>query len=342
VNAPIIACQQLCKTFDNVEAVKNVDLAIAPGAFVALLGPSGCGKTTVLRLLAGLETPDAGTIRIGELEIAGKGYCLPPEKRRLGMVFQEYALFPHMSIRDNVAFGIRNRPDRDARVNEVLALVDLEAVQHRGPHCLSGGQQQRVALARALAPKPAVMLLDEPFSNLDAALRQRVRREIRQILLDAHVTTIFVTHDQEEALSLSDHVAVMIQGHMVQYDTPEDLYRFPANQAIAAFLGETNFIKGHANGLTANSMLGTLQLHHAMQGEVTLMIRPENLKIVPDAKGHTTIVAHEYVGHSWIVTLSHDQKHLLRCRLSGTQPPPKVGSRVSTLVQEAVMAYHPQ
>ncbi|MFU8779911.1 MAG: ABC transporter ATP-binding protein [Kiritimatiellia bacterium] len=339
MNAPIIACYQLSKTFTNVAAVKNVDLEIAAGAFVALLGPSGCGKTTVLRLLAGLETPDTGIIRIGEVEIAGKGFNLPPEKRRLGMVFQEYALFPHLSVRDNIAFGIRNRPDRDARVKEVLALVDLEDVQYRGPHSLSGGQQQRVALARALAPKPAVMLLDEPFSNLDAALRQRVRREIRQILLHAGVTTLFVTHDQEEALSISDHVAVMIDGNMMQYAPPEDLYRFPANQAVAGFLGETNFIAAEANGLFATCNLGTVQLHHAMQGNVTLMIRPENIRMQPDQQGLASIKTHEYVGHSWIVTLSLDQEQTLRCRLSGALPPPPLATRVALHVQDAVMAY---
>jgi len=339
MNIPIIACYSLSKAFDGIQAVKNVDLEIAPGTFVALLGPSGCGKTTVLRLLAGLETPDTGVIRIGEMEIAGKGYALPPEKRRLGMVFQEYALFPHMSVRDNIAFGIRNRPDRDQRIDEVLTLVDLQAIQDRGPHSLSGGQQQRVALARALAPKPAVMLLDEPFSNLDAALRQRVRREIRQILLKAGVTTLFVTHDQEEALSLSDHVAVMIDGKIMQYGPPEELYRFPANHAVASFLGETNFLHGQACGTYAMTPLGRIQLHTAMQGQVTIMIRPENLILEPDPDGQTVISNHEYVGHSWIIMVRDQQNHTLRCRLNGSLPPPPIGSKVSMCVHDAAMAY---
>ncbi len=339
MNTPIIACYTLSKAFNGIKAVKDVELEIAPGAFVALLGPSGCGKTTVLRLLAGLETPDTGVIRIGEVEIAGKGYALPPEKRRLGMVFQEYALFPHMSVRDNIAFGIRDRPDRDQRIDEVLTLVDLQSIQDRGPHSLSGGQQQRVALARALAPKPAVMLLDEPFSNLDAALRQRVRREIRQILLKAGVTTLFVTHDQEEALSLSDDVAVMIDGTIMQYGPPEELYRFPANQAVAGFLGETNFLQGQACGMYAESVLGRIQLHTAMQGKVTIMIRPENLILAPDPNGQATVCHHEYVGHSRIIMARDQQNQLLRCRLNGSLPPPPIGSKVSASVQDAAMAY---
>ena len=339
VNTPIIACYSLSKTFDDVPAVQNVDLEIAPGDFVALLGPSGCGKTTVLRLLAGLESPDTGIIRIGEVEIAGKGYALPPEKRRLGMVFQEYALFPHMSVRDNIAFGIRDRPDRDQRINEVLELVDLKAIQHRGPHSLSGGQQQRVALARALAPKPAVMLLDEPFSNLDAALRQRVRREIRHILLKAGVTTLFVTHDQEEALSLSDHLAVMIDGQIMQYGPPQELYRFPANQAVAGFLGETNFLAGKAQGDYAETCLGRVPLHTPANGEVTIMIRPENLVLQPDPAGKVTISSHEYVGHSWIVMVRDQHNHSFRCRLNGALPPPSCGETVTVCVQDAAMAY---
>jgi len=339
VNTPIIACHQLSKRFADVTAVKNLDLEIATGDFVTLLGPSGCGKTTVLRLLAGLEKPDSGLIRIAETEMARPGFFLPPEKRRLGMVFQEYALFPHMSVRDNIAFGIRQHPDRDRRVDEVLELVDLEIFQHRGPHTLSGGQQQRVALARALAPEPAVMLLDEPFSNLDAALRQRVRREIRQILLRAGVTTLFVTHDQEEALCLSDHLAVMIDGRMMQYGPPEELYRYPATQAVAAFLGETNFLTGQADGCAAQSPLGIIQLHDPMAGAVTIMVRPENVMVQPARDGIAVIIAQEYVGHSWIVTVAIPDGQHLRCRMPGTVAPAAVGSRVALAVQGAAMAY---
>lgn len=340
MNAPIIACYQLSKQFDGVQAVNEMNLEIAAGDFVALLGPSGCGKTTVLRLLAGLETPDKGVIRIGETQIAGEGFFLPPEKRRLGMVFQEYALFPHMSVRDNVAFGIRKQPDCDQRVNEVLELVDLEDIQHRGPHSLSGGQQQRVALARALAPRPAVMLLDEPFSNLDAVLRQRVRREVRQILLAAGVTTLFVTHDQEEALSLSDHLAVMINGRMMQYGPPEELYCFPANEDVARFLGETNCLRGQANGRTAQCQLGPVELHTPTEGHVTIMIRPENLTLHPATNGHAIVTAQEYVGHSWIFTVRLQPDITLRCRMPGagnTSTP--VGTKVSLRVQGPVMAY---
>ncbi len=344
MNTPIIACYGLSKSFDGIEAVKNVDLEIRPGALVALLGPSGCGKTTVLRLLAGLETPDTGIIRIGELEIAGKGYALPPEKRRLGMVFQEYALFPHMSVRDNIAFGIRHRPDKEERVEEVLRLVDLTAIENRGPHSLSGGQQQRVALARALAPRPAVMLLDEPFSNLDAALRQRVRREIREILMQAGVTTLFVTHDQEEALSLSDQVAVMINGKIMQFGSPQELYCYPENQAVAGFLGETNFLDGDAQGQSADTALGRIPLHTPMQGAVTVMVRPENIRIETGkhAPANCTVCSYEYVGHSWIIRLMNAKGNQLRCRISGTAAPPAVGASVAVSIPDTAMAYPKQ
>ena len=218
-----VRCRGLTKIFGAVRAVDDMSLDVDPGEIVALLGPSGCGKTTFLRLIAGFERPDAGSVLLADEEVAGPGRFLPPERRRIGMVFQDYALFPHLSVADNVAFGLARRRRLSARgahrdaaesVGRLLALVGLEGLGARLPHEISGGQQQRVALARALAPAPAVVLLDEPFSNLDATLRAEVRAEVRGILREAGATAVFVTHDQEEALSLADRVAVMRAGHL--------------------------------------------------------------------------------------------------------------------------------
>ncbi len=334
-----IRCIGLCKAYDGVRAACGVTLSVQRGDFVALLGPSGCGKTTVLRMLAGLERPDKGHIEIGGTTVAAPGLTLPPEQRKVGMVFQEYALFPHLSVRGNVAFGLRGMPDRDQRVDKVLELVDLTDIQHRGPHALSGGQQQRVAIARALAPGPDVILLDEPFSNLDAALRQRVRQEIREILLHAGVTTVFVTHDQEEALSLSDHLAVMIEGQIMQFGPPEELYRFPATKAVAAFLGDTNFLPGEALGSRISCELGTLDLHQDMQGAARAMVRPENLSLSASPNSPATVIAREYVGHSWILRVRLESGLIVRSRLTGAAPPLEIGIHVQPSVRGPVMAY---
>ncbi len=334
-----ICCRWLCKRYDEVSAACGVHLTVPTGDFAALLGPSGCGKTTVLRMLAGLESPDRGTIEIGGRLVSGPQVFVPPEARRLGMVFQEYALFPHLTVRQNIAFGLRHAPDRDRRVEEVLQLVDLKAVSDRWPHALSGGQQQRVALARALAPGPDVILLDEPFSNLDAALRQRVRVEIREILRNAGVTAVFVTHDQEEALSLADHVAVMIDGQIRQFGPPEELYRYPADRTVATFLGETNFLPGQAQGDTVECELGTLPLHRPAKGPVTAMIRPENITVSPSPGGAGAVTDHDYFGHSRMLRARLPSGRLVKARLSGAAPAPSDGQRIALRVTGTVMAY---
>lgn len=278
-----LECQHLSKSFSTVQAVRDVSLTVNDGEFITLLGPSGCGKTTTLRLIAGFELPERGRIVLHGRVVAENGSGLPPEKRQIGMVFQDYALFPHLNVGDNVGFGLRGgKQEKTARVSEMLALVGLDGLSARMPHELSGGQQQRVALARALAPQPDLVLLDEPFSNLDAALRVRVRTEVRAILKAAGVTVVFVTHDQEEALSLSDRVAVMFEGKIAQFDTPQTIYHRPADRAVAAFVGESNFIAAQADGLTATSALGTLSLAAPSHGSVDVLIRPEMIALNDD------------------------------------------------------------
>ena len=209
---PALQVRGLRRTYGPIVAVDGIDLEVRTGEMVALLGPSGCGKTTALRLIAGLENPDAGTIEIAGRRVAGPGGAVPPERRRVGMVFQDHALFPHLTVADNIAYGIRRDPDRAVRVRELLELVSLPEAGHRMPHELSGGMQQRVAIARALAPRPDIILLDEPFSNLDAALRTQLRGDLREILRAAGATAVLVTHDQDEALTLGDRMAVMVRG----------------------------------------------------------------------------------------------------------------------------------
>ena len=239
-----VQCRNLSKQFGEQLALNALTLDVYAGEVLALLGPSGCGKTTTLRLIAGFEHPDGGEIVIGGQVVAGPSGSLPPEKRRVGMVFQNYALFPHLTVADNVAFGLLKGGDKAARVADLLALVGLTGYGDRMPHELSGGQQQRVAIARALAPEPAVLLLDEPFSNLDTGRRLQMREEVREILRRSAKTAIFVTHSQEEALFMGDRVAVMDGGQLVQLDTPEVVYHQPATRFVADFMGETDFLPG--------------------------------------------------------------------------------------------------
>ncbi|WP_199087701.1 ABC transporter ATP-binding protein [Bosea sp. ASV33] len=234
----------LGKSYGEVEVVRDVSLTIAEGEFVSLLGPSGCGKTTILRMVAGLVEPSRGRILIGRDDVT----TLPPNKRGLGLVFQSYALFPHMTVFENVAFGLRRRKvvgaELDRRVREALGMVRLAAFGERYPRQLSGGQQQRVAIARALAPHPRVLLFDEPLSNLDAQLRDEMQIELKRLQRNLGITTLFVTHDQGEALSMSDRVGVMARGVMQQFATPEDIYHRPATGFVASFIGKPNRLAG--------------------------------------------------------------------------------------------------
>jgi len=313
---PIVKVEGLTKRYapHAPPAVDGLDLTVARGEVLCLLGPSGCGKTTLLRLIAGFERPDSGCVEVAGKVVAHDRVMVRPEHRRIGFVFQDFALFPHLTVLDNVAFGLRgSREEKRARAAEVLALVGLTVFDSRYPHQLSGGQQQRVALARALAPQPHILLLDEPFSNLDASLRGSTRDEVRAILARSGTTAIMVTHDQEEALSFGDRIAVMRDGKVQQVGTPEEVYFHPSTAFVASFLGRTNLLRGVADGRTARTTIGAVPLTGAAEGRVIISLRPDHLELVPVSRApagevgrgpeavgadvRATVVRREFKGH---------------------------------------------
>ena len=336
---PVVACSGLTKGFGEVRAVDRVDLEVREGELLALLGPSGCGKTTFLRLVAGFERPDEGRIVLAGREVAGPGQDVPPERRHVGVVFQDYALFPHLTVAANVAYGLRRDSGRDARVAEVLALVGLVAVARRFPHELSGGQQQRVALARALAPEPAIVLLDEPFSNLDAALRIQVRNEVRAILRQARATAVIVTHDQEEALSLADRVAVMRGGRILQVDTPTGVYIHPADAFVASFVGDADLVWGEAHGDRVRTPIGDLEMMPPFAtGRALVVVRAESVRLRLDGGGHAVVRRSTFYGHDQILEVELEAGEVIRSRMGpgrGFEP----GDRVRVSVADPVVAF---
>jgi iron(III) transport system ATP-binding protein len=285
---------------DGPPAVNGLSLEVAQGEILALLGPSGCGKTTTLRLIAGFETPDGGTVSIRGQVVAGEGRTVPPEERGVGIVFQDYALFPHLTVGDNVRFGLHrlDRAARTRRAREVLELVGLPGFFDRYPHELSGGQQQRVAVARALAPAPALMLLDEPFSNLDADLRAQMRDEVEKILRNTDTTAVFVTHDQEEAFTLADRVGVLNAGQIEQLATPEDIYHHPASQFVAEFVGAADFVPGLVTREGIVTELGVFgNVEELSPGDrVQVMIRPDDISFEPHRDGAGVVVRRYFRG----------------------------------------------
>jgi iron(III) transport system ATP-binding protein len=313
------------------QAVDRLTIAVAHGEILALLGPSGCGKTTILRLIAGLERPDHGQIVIRGQIVAGPGVFVPSEKRGVGIVFQDYALFPHLSVEENVGFGLFawESAARRRRVVEVLELVELDGVARRQPHELSGGQQQRVALARALAPAPAVILLDEPFSNLDADLRAQMREEIGRILRYTSTTTIFVTHDQEEAFGIADRVGVLHHGRLEQVDVPERVYHAPATPFVARFVGAADFIQGGVRGGRIETELGAFPNAPGLtEGSVVeVMIRPDDIDFTGDPRGEATVVGRLFRGSDNLYRLRLPSGNVVHSVQSSTTVHP-VGQRV--------------
>lgn len=310
-----IAVRGVIKRFDGPDVLREVSLDIEAGEMLALLGPSGCGKTTLLRSIAGLERIDAGTIEIDGRTVSGPGRHTAPQDRRIGMVFQDWALFPHLTVGENVGYGLTRTERRSGRIHEALSLVGLDGLADRMPSTLSGGQQQRVALARALAPRPRALLLDEPFSNLDTSLRVHVRTEVHRLLAELGVTTVFVTHDQEEAFVLGDRVAVMNGGIIEQHDSPAAIYERPASRWVAEFVGEANLLRGDAVGDHATTTIGPVCLAMPATGAVDVLLRPEHLVLEPGGASRVELV--EYYGHDHVLLVALADGQVFRVRGPG-------------------------
>lgn len=325
----VLRITNVSKIFGVFKAVENVNLSVKRNQFVTLLGPSGCGKTTTLRMIAGFEYPTEGEICINDTDVT----YLAPNKREIGIVFQSYSLFPHLKVSENVAYGLKRRgvpkAEREDRVREVLSLVDLESFAHRLPSELSGGQQQRVALARAIVIRPKILLLDEPLSALDAKLREKMRFELRHLQRQIGMTTVMVTHDQEEALSMSDHIVVMNQGRVEQEGSPADIYRRPKTSFVANFIGETNLLEGkfgaEANGIATFKASCGLEVkvassETASPGKDALVsLRPESLRITPFESGRPassnalrgTVIGVNYLGARTVYEIKTATRYLL-------------------------------
>jgi iron(III) transport system ATP-binding protein len=336
----------LAKRYGDVPVLDDVSLEVPSGALVAILGASGSGKSTLLRLVCGFERADGGSIRIGERLVCGPGVHEKPERRRVGYVSQDGALFPHLSVAENIVFGLpRGERRAGGRVDTLLAMVGLPAsYAARPPQALSGGEQQRVALARALAPRPGLILLDEPFSALDAALRAETREVVAAALAAAGATAVLVTHDQSEALSLGHKVAVLRHERLVQVASPRELYARPADAALARFVGEAVLLPGVAAGGHVSCALGRLPLAAGMpEGAVEVMVRPEQIRLCRDGQGiGGRVRAVTYYGHDASVTVEVAGAHSLAlcARVTG-QSLPAVGEAVMLAVEGPVVAYAP-
>jgi len=292
----------VAKSFGQERAVDGASLAVPEAGTLVLLGPSGCGKTTLLRMIAGLEVPDAGAVRLGGLVLAEGETFIPPEQRQVGMVFQESALFPHLSVARNVGFGLSRDEIASGRIEEALDLVGLAGFGDRSPGTLSGGQAQRVALARALAPRPKLMLFDEPFSSLDVGLKVGLRAEIAGLLRGMGMTSVFVTHDQADAFVLGDLVAVMREGRIVQVGSPADIYTCPVDPWVATFVGEANIVRGTADRRVVATPLGPISLSNGVSGDCDVIVRPEHIAMRSGSDG--VVVDVDFFGHDSSYTVA--------------------------------------
>jgi len=341
---PSSGVHDLHRRFGSAEVLRGTDLSIAPGEVTAVLGPSGGGKTTLLRLIAGFDRPDAGVVEIDGARVAAPGTFVAPEHRRVGIVPQEGALFPHLDVAGNVGYGLRRGPSRAARIEEMLELVGMAHAATARPAQLSGGQQQRVALARALAPQPALLLLDEPFASLDATTRAQVRDEVFEMVRAAGATAVLVTHDQQEAMSVADTVAVLLDGRVAQHATPGELYRHPASLEVARFVGDAVVIAGRLQGTTVATALGVTDCATALPpGDVTVVVRPEHIAVAaPDAGDEEaavgTVVARSYFGHDATATVRLDDGTDVTARLAADRLPAR-GTAVSVRIAGPVLVF---
>ncbi|MDQ2054005.1 MULTISPECIES: ABC transporter ATP-binding protein [Halobellus] len=350
----VLELDDLQKSYGSEPVVEGLSLSVREGEILTLLGPSGCGKTTTLRLIAGLERPNGGAVRLNGRSVSGSTF-VPPEERGVGVVFQEFALFPHLTARENIAFGLKDRPkdEVDQRVDELLELVDLAGQGDSYPDQLSGGQQQRVALARSLAPEPEILLLDEPFSNLDVDLRVEMREEVRQIIKETGVTAISVTHDQEEALSISDRVAVMNDGEIEQVGDPEGVFQHPESRFVAAFLGYASFIPGYVSGDVVETDLGTVprdQIHGLApeydRTRVDLLVRPDDVSVRRlDCEGVEAcgnVVARRYLGPTFLYEVELDTGESVQCMHNHDENIPDSGPVGLELDADHELAWFPR
>jgi iron(III) transport system ATP-binding protein len=340
----VLQLDQISKQYPGAKTrvVQDISLILHRGELLSLLGSSGCGKTTLLRLIAGFEQPQSGTLEIDGACVAGNGRWQPPERRDIGMVFQDYALFPHLSVAENVAFGLKKSRSNHKtlsslqireRVAEVLSLVNLSGLEKRFPHQLSGGQQQRVALARAIAPRPSLILLDEPLSNLDVQVRLKLRQDIREILKQAGTSAIFVTHDQEEALSISDRIAVLNQGRIEQIGTPEEIYQTPATRFVAEFVAQANFLPAHYHHSAWKTEIGEFQSSGEPNfNDALLMLHQQQMQLEPDESSSMVICDRAFLGreHRYRVLTPSGQRLEV---LGNCNPPLAVGTRVRLRIQ---------
>ncbi len=341
--APALALRSLTKSFGPRRVLDGVDLVVRYGSVTAILGPSGGGKTTLLRIVAGFETPDSGTVAIGGVTVASATVNVPPERRRVGVVPQEGALFPHLDVAGNVGFGLSRNGDRADRIAEVLDLVGLPGLQRMRPHQLSGGQQSRVALARALAPRPSIVVLDEPFSSLDSGLRAQVREEVLAALEGARTTAIIVTHDQQEAISVADQVAVLLAGRIAQCADPATLYEAPASLELAVFVGEAVVLPGEFDGDRVDSILGVLDVNgtapRPASGPVHVVVRPEQIEL---GRGEQyvagTVASRVFYGHDGIVRIDLADGSTVTARVHAARLP-AVGTSVAVHVRGPVSVF---
>ena len=338
---PMLTVEGVWKSFGSVPVLEDISFAVPKASTLVLLGPSGCGKTTLLRVIAGLERPDKGQVWRGEELLTGEGTYVDVRHRRIGMVFQDLALFPHMSVFKNVAYGLPPSQRRSREiVEEAIELVNLEGLEHRRPHQLSGGQQQRVALARALVPRPEVILFDEPFASLDTSLRIEVRSEVHELLHALGTTAVFVTHDQEEAFVIGEEVVVMKDKRIVQHDRPSVLYRQPVSPWVGLFVGHANMLPATVQGTTASTCLGDIELLDAADAvaadavgaaaagkSVNVLVRPEHLQLVDGSAGKVELV--EYHGHDtmYAVRLAKDGT-MMKVLVPGSYPQLDHGAEV--------------
>ena len=324
VTDAVLELDDVQKRYGTETVIDDLSLSVKEGEILTLLGPSGCGKTTTLRLISGLERPDGGEIRLNGDPVAREGTFVPPEQRGIGVVFQEFALFPHLTARENIAFGLNewSKTERKARVDEMLDLVGLTDQGESYPDQLSGGQQQRVALARSLAPEPEMILLDEPFSNLDVDLRVQMREEVRRILKEAGVTAVSVTHDQEEAMSISDRVAVVNDGRIEQVGDPEAVFQHPESRFVASFLGHASFLSGYVTGDVVETDLGSVpreQIHGlAPEYDMTridILLRPDDVsaRIAKNGDAHGHVVQRRYLGPTILYEVQLDNGDTVQC-----------------------------